>query len=168
MLHYAADGVIACDGTPTGFFTTTASYDKGYRLHIEWRWTQPTGTPNGGVLVHISSGPKNDTAWPFCIQMQLKAGSVGDVLPMAGATCAELPNPPGTTPTVARQKPDSEKPSGEWNTYDIVCRGDTIEVTVNGVLQNTVTKCDPHTDKVGFQFEGFPFELRHFTLAPLE
>ena len=36
---------------------------------------------NGGVLVHLSSGPK-DRAWPLCIQIQTKHKSTGDVLSM--------------------------------------------------------------------------------------
>ncbi len=166
VCHYTADGVIACTGKPVGFLVNAAIQEKDYRLHVEWRFTQKTGTPNGGVLLHISSGPK-DRQWPLSFQIQTKFKSVGDVLPMAGGLCAELPTPPQTTPTVLKQKADSEKPLGEWNACDIVCRGDTIEVTVNGVAQNKVTKCVPHTGKIGFQFEGFPFELRNVRFAPL-
>lgn len=64
--------------------------------------------------------------------------------------------------------PDSEKPAGEWNTCDITCRDDTIEVTVNGVLQNRVTGCSLREGRVGFQFEGVPFELRHVRLVRLD
>ena len=33
----------------------------------------------------------------------------------------------------------SEKPTGEWNTMEVICKGNTIEVSVNGVLQNKGT-----------------------------
>ena len=33
----------------------------------------------------------------------------------------------------------SEKPTGEWNTMEVICNGNTIEVFVNGVLQNKGT-----------------------------
>ncbi len=169
VLHYTADGVIACAGQPTGYIATTVSYDHDYRLHAEWRFTQPDGTPNSGILVHISSGPKNDTAWPLCQQVQMKHNSVGDLLPMSGATFAEpLTNPPGpATAGRAHAAPDSEKPLGEWNICDIVCRGDTIEVTLNGVVQNKITKAVPRAGRVGFQFEGQPFDLRNVRMTPL-
>lgn len=164
-----SDGVIAAAGAPVGFIATAATH-ANYRLHVEWRW--PAGAPknaNGGVLVHISSGPK-DRAWPLSFQVQMKIKSVGDLLPMAGATFAEpLTSAPGAaTPQKAHTAPDSEKPAGEWNTADITCRGDTIEVVVNGVPQNKVSGCSLHEGKIGFQFEGTPFELRHITLVGLD
>jgi hypothetical protein len=160
------DGVIAAAGKPVGFIATTASH-ANFRLHAEWRWPGKPG--NGGVLVHISSGPK-DRAWPLCYQIQLKYQSVGDLLPMAGATFAEpLTSAPGAATQIkAHTAPDSEKPAGEWNSCDITCRADTIEVSINGVAQNRVTGCSLAKGTVGFQFEGAPFELRAVTLAPLD
>jgi hypothetical protein len=161
-----ADGVIAVTGQPVGFIATTASH-KDYRLHAEWRWPGKPG--NGGVLVHISSGPK-DRAWPLCFQMQTKHGAAGDLLPMAGAAFAEpLTSAPGAAPAIkAHTSPDSERPAGEWNTCDITCRGDTIEVVINGVPQNRVTGASLQGGKIGFQFEGTPFELRGVTVVGLD
>ncbi len=158
-------GVIAAAGAPVGFLSTLASYEN-YRLHAEWRWSGKPG--NGGVLVHIASGPK-DRAWPLSQQIQTKNKNVGDLLPMAGATFVEsLTSAPGAaTPIKAHVAADSEKPAGEWNSCDVVCNGDTIEVTINGIVQNKITHSEPHAGKVGFQFEGTPFELRNVTLTPL-
>ena len=33
----------------------------------------------------------------------------------------------------------AERPTGEWNTYDIICAGDTVTLRVNGVEQNRAT-----------------------------
>jgi hypothetical protein len=160
------DGLIAAAGQPVGFIATTAAYSN-YRLHAEWRWPGKPG--NSGVLVHISSGPR-DRVWPLCYQVQMKNKFVGDLLPMAGATFAEpLTSVPGAATAIkGYTAPDSEKPAGEWNTCDVICRGDTIEVIVNGVRQNRITGCSLHGGKIGFQFEGTPFELRHVTLVGLD
>jgi hypothetical protein len=159
------DGVIGVTGTPTGYLATKASYGN-YRIHAEWRWPGKPG--NGGVLLHISPGPK-DRQWPLSFQVQLKNTAVGDLLPMAGATFGEpLSTPPGAkTPQLNHAAPDSERPAGEWNTCDIVCRDDTIEVVINGVLQNRVTRCSLREGHVGFQLEGTPFELRNVSVTPL-
>jgi len=161
-----ADSVIAMTGQPVGFIATKASH-KDYRLHVEWRWPGKPG--NGGVLIHISSGPK-DRAWPLCFQVQTKHGAAGDLLPMAGAAFAEpLTSAPGAAPAIkAHTAPDSERPAGEWNTCDIICRGDTIQVVINGVPQNTVTGASLLAGKIGFQFEGTPFELRGVTVVGLD
>lgn len=160
------DGVIAATGQPVGFIATTATY-ANYSLHAEWRWPGKPG--NGGVLVHICSSPK-DRVWPLSYQVQTKNKSVGDLLPMAGATFAEpLTSAPGAATAIkAYTAADSEKPAGEWNTCDVTCRSDTIEVVINGVLQNRVTGCSLVGGKIGFQFEGVPFELRAVSLTRLD
>jgi len=157
-------GVIAAAGAPVGFIATIAA-QSNYRLHAEWRWPGKPG--NGGVLVHISSGPK-DRAWPLCLQIQLKHGAAGDLLPMAGASFAEPLAPDQKIPQRTHTAPDSEKPAGEWNTCDVTCRGDTLEVSINGVLQNKITGVTPRAGRLGFQFEGVPFELRRVSLVRLD
>ena len=164
------DGVLAVAGKPVGYLVTTGTYEN-YRLHVEYRWpVDAVKNSNSGVLVHVASGPVDRNTWPLCFQVQTKVTRVGDLLPMAGAKFAEpLSTVPGArTPQLDRRQPDSEKPLGEWNSLDLVCRGDTLEVSINGVLQNTVTRCEPRVGKIGIQCEGFPYELRNFHLTPLE
>ena len=158
-------GVVAVTGTPTSYIATLGTF-RNYRLQAEWRWSGKPG--NGGVLVHINSGPK-DRQWPICYQVQIKNTAVGDLLPMAGAAFGEpLSTPPGAaTPLLNRSGPDSERPVGEWNAVDIICRDDTIEVVINGVVQNRVTRCVLTEGRVGFQLEGTPFELRNVSITPL-
>jgi hypothetical protein len=158
------DGVIAAQGAPIGFIATGRTF-VNYRLHAEWRWPGKPG--NGGALIHISSGPK-DRAWPLCLQVQLKHGGAGDFLPMAGATFAEPLAPDQKTPQRLHQAADSEHPAGEWNSCDVVCRGDQVEVSVNGIVQNRLTGVSPCAGRIGFQFEGTPFELRHVSLVRLD
>jgi hypothetical protein len=165
VFHVLPDGAIASSGKPSGFLATTASY-RNYRLHVEWRWTDKPG--NGGVLLHISDGPM-DRVWPTSIQVQTKHGAAGDLLPMAAATFAEPPtSAPGAQPVIkARTGQNSERPAGEWNSADIVCRDGTIEVAINGVAQNRATKAQPAEGRIGFQLEGAPYQLRNVTLEKL-
>lgn len=159
------DGVVASNGKPSGFLATTGSY-RNYRLHVEWRWTDKPG--NGGVLLHIGDGPM-DRVWPTSIQVQTKHGAAGDVLPMAAATFAEPPtSAPGAQPVIkARTGENSERPAGGWNSADITCRDGTIDVAINGVAQNRVTKAQPAEGRIGFQLEGAAYQLRNVTLEQL-
>ncbi len=169
ICRYQADGSLAVAGKPMSFLATKESYEN-YRLHLEWRWpTDAAKTSNSGVLIHVASGPK-DGAWPTCFQAQLKLTRAGDILPMAGAKFAEkITSPAGTkNPQVDRLVVEaSEKPLGEWNSYDIVCRGDIIEVSVNGLFQNRVTRCVPASGRIAIQLEGTPYELRNIRLEAL-
>lgn len=169
VCHYNADGSVAVVGKPVGFLATTASYHN-YRFHAEWRWPAAAAkNSNSGVLLHIASGPK-DRAWPLCFQLQTKPTRAGDLLPMAGATFAEKLStaPDAKTPQLDRHSDGTEKPLGEWNSCDVVCRDGAIEITINGVAQNAVTHANPDSGKVGFQLEGTPYELRNVRIEPLK
>lgn len=168
--RFNTDGSLAIAGKPVGFLATTVSYEN-YQLHAEWRWpANAAKNSNGGILLHIASGPANGTAWPLCFQVQLKPTRAGDLLPMNGARFSEKLStaPDAKTPQLNRVAADSEKPLGEWNSCDIVCRGETIEVAINGVPQNKVTRCSPAAGRIGFQLEGTPFELRNVRIAPVQ
>jgi len=165
VLTARPDGVITVAGNPSGYVATRASYTN-YRLHAEWRWPGKPG--NGGILLHIQGGPK-DRVWPLSQQVQTKFGAAGDLLPMAGASFTEaLTTAPGAaTPIKAHTAADSERPAGAWNSMDVVCKDGSIEVVVNGVLQNRVTGASPASGRIGIQLEGAPYELRNVTVQAL-
>ena len=163
-------GVLAVSGKPVGYLLAAGSY-ADYRLHIEYRWpADAVKNSNSGVLVHIASGPVDRNTWPVCFQIQTKINRAGDLLPMAGAKFAEaLSSDPGAkTPQLDHLSLVSEKALGEWNSIDVVCRGGTIQVSINGVFQNRVTHCSPNAGRIGIQLEGFPFELRNLRLTALD
>jgi hypothetical protein len=164
------DGVLAVAGKPVGYLVTTGSFEN-FRLHVEYCWPADAApNSNGGVLLHVATGPIDRNTWPRCFQVQTKISRAGDLLPMAGATFAEpLSSAPGArTPQLDRHQPASEKPVGEWNVLEIVCRGGAIEVSVNGVMQNRVTGCSPAAGRIGLQLEGVPYQLRRLRLTPID
>jgi len=164
------DSVIAVAGKEIGYLATIDSYEN-YKLHIEYRWPNDAAkNSNSGILINIVSGPIDRNTWPLCFQIQTKIEHVGDLLPMAGSKFAEpLSTAPGAkTPQLEHQKPDSEKPIGQWNIVDIICRDSTIECMINGIVQNCVSKCEPPAGKIGIQLEGFPYELRNIWLTQLD
>jgi hypothetical protein len=67
---------------------------------------------------------------------------------------------------VPKQGVASEKPAGEWNTYEIVCKGDSIRVFVNGKLMNTATECNVTSGKICIQSEGSEIEIRKVFVEP--
>ncbi len=160
------DSVVRCEGKPNGYMRTKAVY-ANYKLHVEWRWPeQPT---NSGVLLH-SSGPEK--VWPRCIEAQLKSGSAGDFVLINGTgLTVNGQNKQDTSKqyvSIPKKQPSSEKPAGQWNTYDIACDGDTITVMVNGVLQNEGTKATDAEGWICLQSEGSPIEFRNIYIEPLQ
>lgn len=165
VFSITTDGVIASAGKPSGYIATTESY-KNFALHAEWRWTGAPG--NGGVLIHVSSGPK-DKVWPLSLQIQTKHKNVGDLLPMAGASFAEpLTTAEGAYPPIKAKMADSEKPVGEWNSCDILAKDGSVEVKINGIVQNKISKSSPDSGHIGFQLEGTAYELRNVRIQKLD
>lgn len=153
-------GVIHITGDPFGYMRTKESYSD-YTLHVEWRW--PVEATNSGVFVH---GQKPDAIWLKCIECQLKAGSAGDFVCMNGATMAEHTNKSNLS--VKKMADSSEKPAGEWNTMEVTCMGNTIEVKVNGVLQNKGTEVTVSEGSICLQSEGKDIEFRNVYLTRLK
>lgn len=154
--------VLRLDTKASGYLKTEKSYSNCH-LHVEWRWPKEAATnSNSGVLVHLN-GP--DAIWPACFECQLKTGNAGQVVGMGlDIPAAPLVNNRKRAPRLADS---SEKPLGEWNTYEIYCRGDTIEAFVNDVRQNHVEKLPVTAGAIALQMEGFPVEFRSIWLEPL-
>lgn len=66
-----------------------------------------------------------------------------------------------------KKGPSAEKPAGEWNTYDIICDGDVVKLTVNGKLMNEGTGATPSSGAICLQSEGSPIQFRNVYLEPL-
>ena len=61
----------------------------------------------------------------------------------------------------------SETEPGGWNKYEIICKGGTIEATINGKLQNKATGVNISKGYIGLQSEGVPIVFRNIKLTPL-
>jgi hypothetical protein len=51
---------------------------------------------------------------------------------------------------------------------DIVCDGDSIQLTINGLLQNKGTGAKPSSGAICLQSEGSPIQFRNIYLKPLK
>lgn len=156
------DGTIRLDSKLNGYLATEKTHEN-YRLHVEWRWPKDApAASNSGLMLHLH-GP--DAIWPTCFEAQLRSGNAGQVVGMG----LDIPAAPmiSNRKRSARLADPSEKPHGEWNSYDISCRGDSIEVFVNGVRQNYVEKLPVAAGAIALQLEGHPIEFRNIWIAPL-
>jgi len=154
------NGVIRIKGEPFGYMRTKKAYSD-YNLHLEWRW--PVEPTNSGVFIHVQLP---DTIWPKCFECQLKAGSAGDFVCMNGSDMKERTDK--SNRVVKKSKDSSEKTPGEWNTLEIKCRGDEIEIYVNGVLQNRGTGTNLTSGHICLQSEGKDIEFRNIWLTRLK
>ena len=164
---YVKDGVIETVGVPVGYLRTKKEYSN-YRLHVEWRY--PEKEVNSGIMLHVT-GP--DKIWVSHYQANLKHTGVGDfVVHGVGQKATiggkEYISTEKDKPAVPKMNPANEKPGGEWNTYDIVCKGNTIEVKVNGLLQNMATNCSTTKGAIALQAEGCKIQFRNLWIEKIK
>lgn len=154
------NGVIHIKGDPFGYMRTKQTYSD-YNLHVEYRY--PSEATNSGVFIHAQ---KPDTIWLRCIECQLQAGNAGDFVLMNGADMNERTDK--SKRVVKKMTASNEKTAGEWNAMDIKCLGNTIEVSVNGTLQNKGTGLNISQGSICLQSEGKDVEFRNVFLTRLK
>lgn len=154
------NGLLKCLGKPTGYARTKQAY-KDYQVTVEWRFIQPGNT---GVCVHMQLP---DKVWPRCIECQGMHDKQGDFWLQGGAETKDHHGADHGGRYIPMREPSNEKPVGEWNTFQVICRGDTVKIIVNSKLMNEATECNVSSGFIGLQSEGAELEIRKVTLAPL-
>ena len=183
------DGVIYCSGYPHGYLRTEERF-RNYRLMLQWRWipSPPLQTPEGrprsrnsGVLLHMQPP---DEVWPKSLEAQLMEHNAGDFYVIGGLEFQEhsearldgveaagedevLRQRALNNRRLPKRENTSENTFAQWNTYEIVCKDDTVTLWVNGVLQNRATYVSVVEGHICLQSEGAPLQFRDVWIEPL-
>jgi hypothetical protein len=156
----AVNGLIHMNSFPWGYMRTKDSYSN-YKLHVEWRW--PVVATNSGVFVHYQPRDSKNYKW---IECNLVAGGAGDFICEKGIDMdVRIDKSKGSMKKLAES---SEKKVGKWNTMEVICVNNTIEVYVNQVLQNKGTNLNVNEGSIGLQCEGKDIEFRNVFLTKLK
>jgi hypothetical protein len=178
------NGVLRISGQHYGYLATRQTNFANYRLVTEFRWGEKTWPPreknarDSGVLVHFVG---KDHVWPKSIEAQIIEGGTGDILVVSGAyltvdgvtkgpTTGRFDRPgrnPWKDEVGFRGPNEIEKPTGEWNTMEVICDGDRVAVSVNGKQTLAGTKAIPSAGKILLQSEGAEIFFRKLDIYPL-
>ncbi|WP_035607403.1 DUF1080 domain-containing protein [Haloferula sp. BvORR071] len=171
------DGKLVSMGKPLGHLVTEKEY-ANYRLTVEYRFPGKGG--NCGVLVHASKPRTLYKMFPQSIEVQMESGNAGDFWCIGENI--QVPDMEKRRPkkegqaygggaddarNIKNLTDGSEKPLGEWNTMVIVCKGDSITVSVNGTEVNVGDNCTATKGKIALQAEGTEVEFRKVELEPV-
>ena len=154
-----SNSFIHCAGKPNGFARTQNSY-RDYQCTVEWRFVKPGNT---GVLVDMQLP---DHVWPRCVECQGMHDHQGDFWLWGGVAGNEPFNLQRNG--IKMLQPSAENAVGEWNTYQTVCRSNSVEIIVNGKAMNKLTGCNVSEGFIGLQSEGAEIEVRRVYLEPLK
>jgi hypothetical protein len=141
---------------------------ENYVLKLQWKWgTKAARGRNSGVFVHVSG---SDKIWPKGVEAQLMADHAGDFWLVDNFQLKV--DPMRRDPRVARHffrtKDKVEKPLGEWNQYEITCKGDMVTLVVNGENVNEGSGAEATKGKILLQSEGAEIHFRNIELQPLK
>ncbi|MGZ3871755.1 MAG: 3-keto-disaccharide hydrolase [Mucilaginibacter sp.] len=152
-----SENIIRISGENWGAISTKKEYEN-YHLQLQFKWgTLTWGQKKGqnkdsGLLYHsVGKYGADYGAWMRSQEFQVEESNTGDYWGVAGgmadipiikkAETAYVYSPQGILATFSEDSKqgrhcvkagDAENPSGQWNTLDLYCHGDTSIHVVNG------------------------------------
>lgn len=159
IVKEGSENIIRISGENWGAISTKKEYEN-YHLQLQFKWGVLTwGQKKGqnkdsGLLYHsVGKYGADYGAWMRSQEFQVEESNTGDYWGVAGgmadipvikrAETAYVYSPQGTLATFSERSKqgrhcikngDAENPSGQWNTLDLYCHGDTSIHVVNGKI----------------------------------
>jgi Domain of Unknown Function (DUF1080) len=152
---------IRISGEVFGELRTKASF-KDYHLKLQFKWGEKKWPPrdeaatprDSGLLYHVHAEPGEEgRTWARSIELQIQEHDVGDLYAVGSAIAVRAKRRAGTQPPLydydptgewtffsqsqgspgrCIKQPDNERPTGEWNTVELICFRDESIHIVNG------------------------------------
>jgi hypothetical protein len=168
------NGLIHITGKEFGYLATEKAYSNFY-MRLEFKWGTKKWPPrdadttkrDNGVLFYVPLDAE-DKVWQKSVECQIQEGDVGDFWMIDSATIVF--DGVRTTPKDyqrAQKKKDGEKPTGEWNTVEIISDRGNITYIVNGITVNQGSAPSINNGRIVIQSEGAEIFYRNVEIALL-
>lgn len=134
-----------------------------YHLRLQFKWgtkkwpprEKPETKRDSGLLYHVHAEPGAEgRVWARSIELQIQERDVGDLYAVGSEISVRATRRPGRSMLYdydprgdwhlfsqvpgqqgrCIKQPDAEKPSGEWNTIELICLGEESIHIVNGTV----------------------------------
>jgi hypothetical protein len=150
-----ATGTLVCDGKGGHEWLRYDREMGDAAFHVEWRFTPVEGAEkyNSGVFARTAL----DLSVWHQAQVGLKGGFLFGSTPIDGVL-KRVTQEPAALRVV---------PAGEWNTYEVVARGRTLSLWVNGAVTSEIAVGVPR-GFFGLEAEGWRIEFRNLKVKPLD
>lgn len=186
------DPVLKISGEHFGGISTVDEY-YNYHLVLQFKWGEAKYAPklndkrDSGLLYHaVGEHGADGGVWMRSQEFQVQEGDCGDYWGCAGGSF-DIPvvrkddnyvyDPAGEMITFnektpagrhAVKYPDAENPSGEWNTLELYCFGDSSIHIVNGVVVMRLYNSNLTKGKLQIQSEGAEVYYRKLELEKID
>lgn len=194
------DGMLRVSGEEWGAVSTVGEYENFHlRFEFKWgskKWAPRLDAPRDSGILYYATGPEGAQSghWMRSHEFQLQEGDCADYHSLDGATVdahvgeasqgdwkfyrydPTLPLRTGLAARILKLR-DHERPSGEWNTMEVVADGRTLTHIVNGhevfraanSRQMVDGKLVPlRRGKFSIQSEGAEVFYRNIQVRPLQ
>jgi len=135
------DSMLHVVGKDLGYAITDKPYTN-YHFKIDFkfgerRWGSRTNEKRDGGVCYNIPVAEPDSIWPKSIECQIQEGDVGDfwLLGFSTIKVKSVQNVPANHTRMIKYA-DAEKPTGEWNTVEIISYNGRCVQIVNGVVVN--------------------------------
>ena len=164
------DGTINCTGKPNGCMVTEKEYGD-YVLKVKWRSRPMARAATRGVLLHV----QDEKYWPTSVEAQMlvrprrrpAAHQPARREARRGQVAARPEAWSGSFFRIETKEP-VEKKLGEWNEYEITCKGGDITLVVNGVKVNEGKNCNFTKGRIALQSEGAEIYFKDVVIKSLK
>lgn len=151
-------GILLCEGNGGHEWLRWDKEMADGIFHVEWRFTPVPGKKgyNSGIYARNSA---DASTWHQAQTGDASGGFLFGESPVNGV----LKRLNFST----RRKDQPVKPAGEWNTFEITCKGKDMNLWVNGCVTAEWADCQVPKGYVGLEAEGWKIEFRNVKLKAL-
>jgi hypothetical protein len=164
------DGMLHCDGHPTGVLRTDRMYGN-FVLELDWRHLTKGG--NSGLFVWSDPLPALGEPFTRAFEVQVMDGtetpdytSDGDVFSIWGSHFVpDRPHPKGWERCLPSER--RSHPSPEWNHYRVTCQDGVLSLAVNGAVVSGGHDATPRLGYLCLESEGSDIDFRNLRILEL-
>ncbi len=163
-------GLLKITGSEFGYIITEKVF-VDFHLIVEFKWGEKKYPPrenkprDNGICYYVVP---EDRVWPRSIECQIQEGDCGDFWLIDSVTAIVDGQQQGPTKnTRVSKKKDNEKPSGEWNTIEVIATKGRCTHIVNGVIVNEATMASLRSGRILIQSEGAEIYYRKIEIKEL-
>ncbi len=113
--------------------------------------------------------------WPKSLEAQINAPDAGDFWGLNGYSFSgpeerlkSLNHDKFGKLTNLKKIKNTENPPGQWNSYEIIAKGETVTLIINGEIVNKATNCDLDAGTICITSEGSETQFQNIEITPLD
>jgi hypothetical protein len=162
------DGLLKISGEHRGYLSTAKPLSN-YRLEAEFKWGAGDASSDSGIFFHAV---EEDKMWAKSLEVQMRAGATGDLCLIGKGAALAADGKSWTRGCIPRPgkgdpRKEIEEKRGDWNKIQLICKGDTVELTINGKKILAGTNAHASSGRIYFQCYSGELFYREIAFYPL-